>query len=133
MLYYIFCMMLFGITCEIFFTSLFNFFVNKDKNLLGEVSLWMFPIYGLGLSYGFDFASFLIDNTWLRIIAYPFWIWSVELLYGSILLHYNIRPWDYCYLNKSLHYRGIISYAHFPAWLLLGGVTELYKNYILVL
>ena len=133
MLYYIFSMMLFGIACEIFFTSLYNFFKHKDKNLMGEVSLWMFPIYGLGLSYGFDFVSLCIDNVWIRLITYPFWIWVVELLYGSFLLYYNVRPWNYCYLNKGLHYKGIISYVHFPAWLLLGGVTELYKNYILVL
>ena len=47
----------FGLVAEIFFTALVNLISKKDFNLTGHTSLWMFPIYALGLTYGFDFVQ----------------------------------------------------------------------------
>ena len=75
---------LFGLITEIFFTALVNLISKKDFNLTGHTSLWMFPIYSLGLTYGFDFVQQIIENDYIRYLSYPFWIWLVEILVESI-------------------------------------------------
>ena len=45
---------MFGLSVEICFTAIFSLFTKKKINLIGHTSLWMFPIYSLGLTFGFD-------------------------------------------------------------------------------
>ena len=53
---------MFGLSLEIFFTAIVDLFSKKDFNLKGHTSLWMFPIYSLGLTYGFDIVQQIISN-----------------------------------------------------------------------
>ena len=118
---------LFGLTLEVIFTSIRN----KDVSLVGHTSVWMFPIYSFGLTYGFDLICYLIKNDVARFISYPFWIWSVEILFGYFFKKLNIVAWDYSYLPNHLHWKGVVSFAHFPIWIFFGILVEfIKKNYL---
>ena len=91
---------MFGICAEIAFTAIFDLITKKKITLMGHTSLWMFPIYAFGLSYGFDLAESLIQNNIVRYLSYPIWIWIVEILVGYPLLKFEIRLWDYSYLSN---------------------------------
>ena len=121
---------MFGLTVELFFTALVASIKKKNINLIGHTSIWMFPIYSLGLTYGFDFVKEIIALDYLRYLSYPFWIWGVELLIGYPISKFGIRIWDYRYLSDNKHWKGIISFVHFPVWILFGILVELVSNFI---
>ena len=106
---------MFGISAEVGFTAFFDLFTKKRIALMGHTSLWMFPIYAFGLSYGFNLAESLIQNDIIRYLSYPIWVWMIEILVSYPLLKLGIRLWDYSYLSKEKHWKGIISFVHFPA------------------
>ena len=90
----------------------------------------MFPIYGFGLTYGFPFILHMISNDVLRYLSYPFFIWAAEIAIGFPLSVCDIRMWSYDYLPDQLHWRGIISFAHYPIWIFFGILIEtIMKNH----
>ena len=117
----------FGIIVEVCFTALRKLVTNRELSLVGHTSVWMFPVYGFGLSYGFDLILFLIEDSVIRYLTYPLWIWAVELAIGIPATKKGIRIWDYGYLPKYLHWRRIISFAHYPLWVGFGILVELIK------
>jgi hypothetical protein len=122
---------MFGFSVEIAFTAIFDLIAKKKLNLMGHTSLWMFPIYAFGLSYGFDLVETLIPNNIVRYLSYPIWIWLVEIIFGYPFLKLGIRIWDYSYLSKGKHWKGIISFVHFPAWIFLGILVEYIKGIVI--
>ena len=122
---------MFGICAEVAFTAIFDLITKKKITLMGYTSLWMFPIYAFGLSYGFDLAESLIQNNIVRYLSYPIWIWIVEILVGYPLLKFEIRLWDYSYLSNRKHWKGIISFVHFPIWIFLGILVEYIKQILI--
>ena len=116
---------MFGLCCEIIFTAVMNLFSKKAYNLVGHTSLWMFPIYSIGLTYGFSLVQYIIPNNFIRLLSYPLWIWLVEILVGYPLIKVGIRIWDYRYLTENRHWKGIISFVHFPVWVIFGLLVEL--------
>ena len=119
---------MFGICVEIAFTAIFDLCTKRQIALMGHTSLWMFPIYAFGLSYGFDLAESFIQNDIVRYLLYPIWVWVVEIIVGYPVLKYGIRLWDYSYLSKGKHWKGIISFVHFPVWIFLGVLVEYLKQ-----
>ena len=117
----------FGLFVELCFTAVRDLVMEKKINLMGHTSLWMFPVYAIGLSYGFDLVMYLIPNDTVRYLTYPLWIWAVELLVGIPTVKRGIRIWDYNYLPSFLHWRGIISFAHYPLWVCFGILVEVIK------
>ena len=67
---------------ETCFTAPRGLIKKKDPSLIGHTSLWMFPVYALGLTYGFDFITYLIQTDAMRYASYPLWIWAVEIVVG---------------------------------------------------
>jgi len=122
---------MFGICVEVAFTAIFDLFTKKKIALMGHTSLWMFPIYAFGLSYGFDLVEIVIPNDIIRYLSYPIWVWIVEILVGYPLLKFRIRLWDYSYLSKQKQWKGIISFVHFPSWILLGILVEYIKKILI--
>tara|TARA_B110001454_G_scaffold186466_1_gene183288 strand:+ start:633 stop:1040 length:408 start_codon:yes stop_codon:yes gene_type:complete len=116
---------IFGLIVEIFFTAIVDLFSKRDFNLKGHTSLWMFPIYSLGLTYGFDVVQQIIPNDFIRYLSYPLWIWLIEILVGYPASKIGIRIWDYRYLSNNKHWKGIISFIHFPIWIIFGILVEL--------
>ena len=117
----------FGLMVELCFTALLELVRNKQLSLIGHTSIWMFPIYAFGLSYGFDFIMYIIPDTTIRYLTYPLWVCAVELAVGIPTANRGVRLWDYRYLSNWLHWRGIISFAHYPLWIGLGALVELIK------
>mgnify|MGYP006219409515 FL=1 len=122
---------MFGICVEVAFTAIFDLFTKKKIALMGHTSLWMFPIYAFGLSYGFDLVEIVIQNDIIRYLSYPIWVWIVEILVGYPLLKFGIRLWDYSYLSNRKHWKGIISFVHFPSWIFLGILVEYIKKILI--
>ena len=118
---------IFGLMVELCFTALRKLVVDKKVSLIGHTSLLMFPIYAVGLSYGFDLIMYLVPNDTIRYLTYPLWIWAVELTIGIPAANRGIRLWDYHYLPRFLHWRGVISFAHYPLWIGFGVLVELIK------
>ena len=118
---------MFGLTVEIFFTAIRDLIIYKKFNLIGHTSLLMFPIYAFGLTYGFELITYLIKNDTLRYMSYPIWIWAIEIIVGIPAVWYGIKIWDYSYLPKKLHWRGIISFVHYPLWVGFGMIVEIIK------
>ena len=116
---------IFGLIVEIFFTAIVDLFSKRDFNLKGHTSLWMFPLYSLGLTYGFDVIQQIIPNDFIRYLSYPLWIWLIEILVGYPASKIGIRIWDYRYLSNNKHWKGIISFIHFPIWIIFGVLVEL--------
>ena len=121
---------MFGLTVELFFTAITELITKKNLNLMGHSSIWMFPIYAFGLSYGFDLIKLIIPNDFLRYFSYPFWIWAVEIIIGYPTSKLGVRIWDYRYLPHKKHWKGIISYVHFPVWILFGILVEMVNNLV---
>ncbi len=118
---------MFGLFVETCFTALRDLIRKKDISLIGHTSIWMFPIYGFGLTYGFDFITYFIESDPVRYASYPLWIWAVEIIIGFPALLLGVRLWDYHYLPDRLHWRGIISFAHYPLWMCFGILVEAIK------
>jgi hypothetical protein len=114
----------FGLLTELCFTAVREMIQNEKMSMIGHTSLWMFPIYAFGLTYGFDFAMYVISDDTIRYLTYPLWIWSVELFVGLLALKLDVRIWDYRYLPRWAHWRGIISFVHYPLWVVFGILVE---------
>jgi uncharacterized membrane protein len=125
-----------GFSIEIIFNALRMFFSSqhKDYALKGSASIWMLPIYGFGLTYGFDFILWLSSIVGMgdvfRWAFYPIWIWLLELIIG---IPTKNKLWDYS--DISYNWKGVISFKHYPAWLVFGIFIEnlrLYTDSILL-
>ena len=119
---------MFGVMMELLFVAFRDLL--RDKNSLclrGDISLWMFLVYAIGLTYGFDLIKYLIPQDVIRYLSYPFWIWLVEIVVAYPLSKVNIRLWNYDYLPDKFHWKGFISFAHYPVWIIFGFLVELVK------
>ena len=119
---------MFGLMIELCFTAVVDFFFKKNINLKGHTSLLMFPIYAIGLTYGFDIVKGLISIDILRYLSYPFCIWFVEICIGYPASKIGLRIWDCNYLPKKYHWQGVISFIHFPVWIIFGILVEVVKK-----
>jgi hypothetical protein len=119
---------MFGMSLEVLFVAFRKYIKENDRAMIGHVSIFMFPIYGLGLTLGFDLIELLIPFTIIRWMTYPLWIWAIEIIIGHNALKKDIRIWDYRYLPKKMHWNGIISFAHIPIWILFGIIVEAARN-----
>ena len=102
---------------EIFWTGLHAFRVRNLK-LMGNSSLWMFPIYG---SAGFltpvirrmKDASFL-----MRGLVYMSCIFLGEYVSGILLKRQDLCPWDYS--KSPFNIQSVIRLDYAPVWFLVG-------------
>ncbi len=120
---------MFGLTIEISFTAFRRLLTKRKIDLIGHTSLWMFPIYAFGLTYGVDFLISKVPNELIRYSIYPFLIWAVEILVGYPTSKLGIKIWDYHYLPDKYHWKGIVSFAHYPLWVLFGILVEIINVY----
>lgn len=110
-----------GWCMEIIFTSL-HCLTDKNLKLIGNTSVWMFPIYGM--------ASFLRpvctllkgQNLWTRGSVYTLCIFAGEYLTGSFLRRFEACPWDYS--KSPMNIRGLIRLDYAPLWFGAGLLFE---------
>ena len=117
-----------GWCMEIMFTSL-NSLRHRELKLMGQTSLWMFPIYGMAVFI--QPVYFLIKKfpLLLRGIIYSTGIFTLEFLSGSFLKKYDICPWDYSHAKSNIN--GVIRLDYAPFWIFAGLLFEkiLLKSY----
>lgn len=106
---------------EIIYTSLGSF-RKKDLKLMGNTSVWMFPIYGLAAVIGETYPLLKKCPTLLRSGIYGVGILSVEYMSGSLLKRHNLCPWDYS--KAKLNINGLIRLDYLPLWMGAGLIFE---------
>lgn len=117
---------------EIIFTSAESV-AGGDLRLMGQTSLLMFPIYGLGVflaPLGDMMDQWLGDRGTLRL-SDRFWrhgvsdmvlIFCVEYVTGTLLRNAGICPWDYT--GRNLNVDGLIRLDFAPCWFAAGLLFE---------
>ena len=103
-----------GWCMEIVFTSLKGL-RRHDHKLLGQTSIWMFPIYGCAALI--KPLYYLIDRlpAAIRGGIYSAAIFAGEYVSGSILKKHNCCPWDYS--RARFNIRGVIRLDYAPLWM----------------
>ena len=102
-----------GWCMEIIFTALHSF-RRKQFKLMGQTSIWMFPIYGLASLFSPVSKLLKYQNAWIRGCIYTCCIFIGEFLTGSLLRKYNMCPWDYS--DARFNINGLIRLDYSPLW-----------------
>lgn len=121
---FIFCGII-GWCLEIFWTGLHSLQQGK-WNLMGQSSLWMFPIYGCAAIIAPLSKLYHKCNTFIRGVVYMFHIFLGEYLFGSVLKRFEMCPWDYS--ASKYHINGLIRLDYAPLWFLTGLLYEKLLN-----
>ena len=92
--------------------------IHGDGKLMGQSSLWMFPIYGMAalILPAYQFLKPL--NIVLRGLIYMVCIFTAEYLTGFFLRSLNLCPWDYSLEPWNIN--GLIRLDYAPLWFLAG-------------
>lgn len=114
-----------GWCMEILFTSTESIW-KKDKRLMGQTSLWMFPIYGMAavispVSHYLGKVPVL-----LRGAIYSVGIFTGEYISGSFLKKFKMCPWDYSRAKANIN--GLIRLDYAPLWMCAGLTFEKILN-----
>lgn len=110
-----------GWCMEILFTS-FGALRKKDLKLMGNTSVWMFPIYGMAALIGEIYPKIQKFPLLARGGLYSIGILSFEFLSGSFLKKHNLCPWDYS--KAKLNIKGVIRLDYAPLWMAAGLIFE---------
>lgn len=86
--------------------------------LMGQTSLWMFPIYASAVFLKPFFHLFKGTSIFLRGVTYAVLILTGEYVSGSLLAKSKICPWDYT--RSKWHIKKIIRLDYLPNWILAG-------------
>ena len=110
-----------GWCIEIIFTSL-GAFLQGDLRLIGQTSLWMFPIYGLAAFIKPLYEVIKKMPLLLRGCIYSFCILICEYISGMLLKKHHLCPWDYS--NSPTNINGVIRLDYAALWALAGLLFE---------
>ncbi len=110
-----------GWCMEILFTSAGSF-RNKNMKLMGQTSIWMFPIYGMAAMIGPIYKYIKNLPVFLRGGIYTAGIFTCEYVSGSLLRKHGMCPWDYSDAKANIN--GLIRLDYAPFWLAAGLIFE---------
>ena len=110
-----------GWCMEILFTSVGSFF-RKDPRLIGQTSVWMFPIYGMAVCIRPVYRLIRRLPALVRGAIYSVGIFSFEYLSGSFLKKKGLCPWDYS--GAAANIDGVIRLDYAPFWMAAGLLFE---------
>ena len=110
-----------GWCVEIFFTSIYAF-RRRNLKLIGNTSIWMFPIYGLACLIEPVYHLIYKLNWMLRGTIYMVLIYICEFLTGKFLMKYHLCPWDYS--RSKWNINKVIRLDFAPFWFILGLIYE---------
>ena len=102
---------------EILWTG-FHALFRRDYKLMGQSSIWMFPIYGCAAIIGPVSRRLSHLPVLFRGSLYTAGIFATEYSTGRLLKHFQICPWDYS--KCPLNYQGLIRLDYAPLWFLTG-------------
>ena len=106
---------------EIFFTAL-GAFRRRELPLIGQTSLWMFPIYGSAALFQPIFSLLKHCHMIVRGTIYAISIFCAEYISGRFLTKRALCPWNYN--RHRWHINGLIRIDYFPFWFLAGLLFE---------
>ncbi len=106
-----------GWCVEILWTGL-NSLASGRFKLIGQSSLWMFPIYGCAALIEPLSKIYRKCNVFIRGIVYMLHIFFAEFISGTILQKFGMCPWDYS--GTPYNIDGIIRLDYAPLWFGLG-------------
>ena len=110
-----------GWCMEILFTSAGSL-LKHDKRMIGQTSLWMFPIYGMAAIISPLYKLIKEKPVLMRGSIYTLGIFSFEYLSGIFLRKYHLCPWDYS--DAKTNVNGVIRLDYAPLWLAAGLLFE---------
>ena len=112
---------LIGWCLEVFWTGL-NSFRKREKKLMGQSSLWMFPIYGCAALIHPISRLLKEKSPFFRGTFYMLFIFLAEFLSGKWLKKRGCCPWDYS--KARLNVDGVIRLDYAPVWFVTGLLYE---------
>ncbi len=113
-----------GWSAELCYSSLIARTRDHDKRLMGQTSLYMFPIYGMAAAIGpirqklCAHSELLKKSTVCRGGIYTGLIFLTEYCTGWLLRKAGRCPWDYS--QAKLNVDGLIRLDFAPFWFALG-------------
>lgn len=110
-----------GWCMEILFTSAGSL-LKHDKRMIGQTSLWMFPIYGMAAVISPLYKLIKEKPVLLRGGIYTLGIFSFEYLSGTLLKKHHVCPWDYS--DAKTNVNGVIRLDYAPLWMVAGLLFE---------
>lgn len=110
-----------GWCLEILFTS-FGSFRKRELQLMGQTSLWMFPIYGMAAFLKPFCLALKRLPAIFRAAFYSLFIFLGEYASGSFLKKHQICPWDYSHARTNIN--GVIRLDYAPFWMAAGLIFE---------
>ncbi len=110
-----------GWCMEILFTSAGSL-IKKDGRLIGQTSVWMFPIYGMAVLIRPVYRMIKHLPALFRGCIYSLGIFSFEYLSGTFLKKHKVCPWDYSDAKANID--GVIRLDYAPFWMAAGLLFE---------
>lgn len=110
-----------GWCLEILFTSIESF-RRRELKLKGNTSVWMFPIYGLGVLILPLHYLMQKRSPAFRGFFYAIAIFVVEFITGTYLKKHSLCPWDYS--KSKWNVDGVIRLDYAPIWFCTGLIFE---------
>lgn len=110
-----------GWCMEIVFTALGSL-RRRELQLIGQTSLYMFPIYGCAAFFKPVFLIVKKMSFPLRALFYAASIFAAEFLSGTFLAKHRVCPWNYD--RHRWHVNGMIRLDFLPIWALAGLLFE---------
>lgn len=106
---------------EIIFTALGALRQHQMK-LIGQTSLYMFPIYGCAALFKPVFTLMKEFSLPLRGLIYAASIFTAEFFSGKLLSKYSVCPWNYEHSRWNIS--GLIRLDFLPFWFFAGILYE---------
>ena len=110
-----------GWCLEILFTS-FGALCRRDFRMIGQTSLWMFPIYGMAALIRPVYRILRNHSAFFRGMFYSAGIFCCEYFSGSFLKKHHLCPWDYS--SSPFNINGVIRLDYAPLWMAAGLIFE---------
>lgn len=110
-----------GWCMEITFTAL-GALRRRELPLVGQTSLWMFPVYGSAAFFKPLFSLCRHCRLVVRGTFYALAIFGAEYASGRLLSRHRLCPWNYD--RHHWHINGLIRIDYFPFWFLAGLLFE---------
>lgn len=110
-----------GWCMEITFTALHSL-QKRDMRLMGQTSLWMFPIYGSACLLNPLFKLIKNFSLAVRGSIYAICIFTGEYITGRLLDKRKLCPWNY--ERSRWHIQKVVRLDYFPNWFLAGLLFE---------
>lgn len=110
-----------GWCMEILFTALGSL-QKREFRLVGQTSLWMFPIYGSACLLTPLFSFLKRFPVLVRGTIYAVCIFFGEFLFGNFLMGKKVCPWNY--ERSRWNIKKVVRLDYFFNWLLAGLLFE---------